>query len=279
MSGTIGINRPSYLPALFGATPRGPSLLAAVNSYASTPTVNPVVALDQATANQTSQIAAISADPWVKRDLAHFTLALATAKTPAQLLADPVTLKVLLTANGLGDHAANASPATRALLEDANQPNALVNHLSDPRWLAVNKTYAFAANGLSALKDPRAVAAVTDGYAEVAWRTGLDKATPGLANALDFVRRAPTITSTDQVVDDSTFRTVVMTALGLTNETTADTRSARSQAVRARLDVGRFADPAFVRDFARQYLIAAGKHARQPADADTRTARAAGLVV
>jgi hypothetical protein len=278
MSGTTGKNRPSYLPALFGPTSRGPSLLAAVNSYASEP-VDPVVALDQAMVNQTSQIAVISADPRVKHDVVHFARALLTATSPAQLLADPVALKVLLTANGLGDQATNNSLATRVLLEDASQANSLVNHLSDPRWLAVNKTYAFATNGLAGLRDPPAVAAVTDRYAEVVWRASLDQETPGLANAVDFVRRASSITSADQIVDDPTLRMVVMTALGLSNATTPGTRSARSQAVRSRLDVASFGDPTFVRDFARRYLIAAGQQARQRADEEKHTARTAGLVV
>ena len=157
MSGSAGLTPFSYLPSLFGSNAPGSSLLASLYGYGGPApgTVNPIAALETAKKGEAHQVAVISAQPEVKRDLAQFTKALAAAKTPAQLLANPSALKVLLTANGLGDQSGNSALATRALLSDPTDTKSLVTRLSDSRWLAVNKTYAFATKGLSVLRDPR----------------------------------------------------------------------------------------------------------------------------
>src|SRR5258708_24455724 len=186
MSGSVNLSIPSYLPTLFASSSPGNSLLATLYGNAD-PTpgmMNPIAALQQAKTGETSQVALIAADPQVKRDLAQFTAALAAAKTPAQLLANPAALKVLLTANGLADQVTYTALATKALLSDPSKPNALASQLPDSRWLTMNKTYAFATKGLTLLKDPKTIAAITNGYAELLWRTRLNQTTPGLSNAL-----------------------------------------------------------------------------------------------
>ena len=97
MSGSVGLSAPSYLPALFGSTGSGDSLLATLYGYSgpNPGSVNPIAALEQAKAGETRQVAVIAAEPQIKRDIAQFTQALATAKTPAQLLANPAAMKVL----------------------------------------------------------------------------------------------------------------------------------------------------------------------------------------
>jgi Protein of unknown function (DUF1217) len=259
MSGSVNLNAPSYMPTLFGSNSADASLLSTLYGYAgpTSGSVNPIAALQQAKSGETKQVALIAAEPDVKREISQFTQALATAKTPAQLLANPVALKVLLTANGLGDQVGNTALATQALLTDPAKPNSLVNQLTDTRWLTTNKTYSFATRGLSILKDPKTISAVTGGYAEVLWRTSLDQTTPGLSNALDFLKRASTITKVDQVLGDPTFRAVITTALGVPRQIAFQTITAQEQAISTRIDLTKFKDPAFVTQFTQRYLIAA----------------------
>jgi hypothetical protein len=267
MSGSVNLSIPSYLPTLFASSSPGDSLLATLYGNAGpTPgTMNPISALQQAKTGETSQVAVIAADPQVKRDLAQFTAALAAAKTPAQLLANPAALKVLLTANGLGDQLTYTALATKALLSDPSKPNSLASQLPDSRWLTMNKTYAFATKGLALLKDPKTIAAITSGYTEVLWRTGLDKTTPGLSNALDFQARASTITSVDQVLGDPTFRDVITTALGIPKEIAFQSITAQEQAISTRIDLTQFKDPKFVTQFTQRYLIASQQAASSQA--------------
>ncbi len=286
MSGSVNLNVPSYLPTLFASSAPGSSLLASLygGSSLAAGTVNPIAALEQAKAGETRQVALVAQEPQVKRDIAQFTQGLATAKTPAQLLANPSALKVLLTANGLGDQVNNTALATQALLSDPSKSNALVNQLSDSRWLTMNQTYAFATKGLTVLKHPTAIAAITSGYAEVLWRTNLDQTTPGLSNALDFQARASTITGVDQVLGDSTFRAVLTTTLGIPEQIAYQSITAQEQAVSTRIDLTKFKDPAFVTQFTQRYLIAAQQAASQTAgsggtDLTTLAVQSAGLVV
>lgn len=102
----------------------------------------------------------------VERDIARFKQALAAANTPAQLLANPAALTVLLTSHGLADQAGNGALATRALLSNPARSNSLLNQLKDPRWIAVNNLYSFATQGLAMLRDPETVAAISRSYAE-----------------------------------------------------------------------------------------------------------------
>ena len=214
MSGAVNLSSPSYLPSLYGGGTVGDSLLATLYGQgpAAPGNINPLAALVQAQSGETKQVALVAGEPDVKRDLTVFAQALAKAKTPADLMNNPTAMKVLLTANGLGDQAGYGALARQILLSDPSKPNALVTRIADTRWLPVVKTYAFATKGLTLLKNPKTIAAITNGYAEVLWRQNLDKTTPGLSNALDFLKRASTIADPLQVLGDPTFRAVITTA-------------------------------------------------------------------
>ncbi len=104
--------------------------------------------------DQTQEIAATAKEPQVQRAIQAFTKAVQSATTPQQLLANPQALNVLLTANGLGDQVSYTALATKTLLSNANDSNALVNQLSDTRWKSVVQTYDFANKGLSIIQNP-----------------------------------------------------------------------------------------------------------------------------
>ena len=286
MSGTGTIGSPSYMPALYGVGARGDSLLETLygRNGRGQDAVNPIAALDQARRAETRQVALTAARPEIKRDLARFAQALAKAKTPAELLGNPTALKVLLTANGLGDQTANRALAAKALLSDTSKPGSLAARLSDTRWKPVTETYAFATKGLSVLKDPKVIDTITKGYAEVLWRQNLDQTTPGLSRALDFMKRASTITSALQVLGDPIFRAVITTALSVPREIAFQSLSAQETAITQRLDIAKFKDPAFVNQFTHRYLIAAANDAslsgaNGEADFTSLAVRSAGLVV
>ena len=81
--------------------------------------------------------------------------------------------------------------------------------------LSAVQTYNFAKNGLAELQNPKIVATLTNAYAEVQWRTSLDKATPGLSNALSFLSSASSIKSFSDIISSETNFVVITTALGI----------------------------------------------------------------
>lgn len=242
---------------------------------------DPLRALRSAETGKTADIARTASDPQVKRDLAAFSTAVAKAKTPADLLKNPQFLKVLLTANGLGDQTAYAALARKALLSDPSQPKALVNQLADARWKPVAATYQFAAKGLAVIQSASVLSTVKNAYAEVLWRQSLDVATPGLSNAISFRDRAATATSVDQILGDPTLRTVVTTALGIPQEIAFQQLGAQEKAVTSRLDLAQLKKPHFVEALVQRYLLAAQatSSAAQGNTLDSLAVQATGLVV
>lgn len=216
---------------------------------------NPIIALQTAIKQQPKAVATQAKDPATARDIAAFKAALAKAKTPQDLLSNPTALKVLLTANGLGDQADYPALAKKALLSDPSDSKSLANQLSNTSWLSAAKLYDFAKSGLSIIKQASVQDAITSGYAEVQWRQSLDAATPGLSYALDFRERASAIGSVDQILGDQTFRNVVLTTLGIPEQIAFQPLQAQEKAVADRIDISKFKSPSFVEQFARRYLI------------------------
>jgi hypothetical protein len=177
MRGTVSLNAPSYQPALVGTRPQGNSLLASLAEKTGRAPVTdePAAGPDP---TQSREPGPTEAEPQARRDIAQFKQALAAADTPAQLLANPVALKVLLTSHGLADEAGNSALAMRVLLSNSARANSLLNQLKDPRWLAVNNLYSFATQGLATLRNPETVAAIARCYIEALRVTSLAQTPP-----------------------------------------------------------------------------------------------------
>ncbi len=242
--------------------------------------VNVSAALASAEKNQTQDIALQAKQPSFVREIASFRAKVAAAKDPKTLLQDPTVLKVLLTANGLGGQEAYPALAQKALLSDTTDSKALANRLANTAWKGTASLYDFANKGLSVLQNPKVIDTLANGYAEIAWRKSLDQTTPGLSNALSFRASASSIKSVDQILGDSTLRTVVTTALGIPQEIAFQDLGAQEKAISSRLDITKFADPKFVEKFTQRYLIANAPSATGTASSlDQLALSARGLTV
>jgi hypothetical protein len=243
-----------------GAAIQGNSLLNTLYGFSKTSTANagdPLVALTTAERNQTQDIATTAKQPDIQRDITAFKAAVAGARDAATLLKNPTVLKVLLTANGLGDQTSYPALAQKALLSNASSSTSLVNRLSDSRWKAVVTTYDFSNKGLSVLQNPAVQTTLANAYAEVSWRQSLDATTPGLSNALTFRAKASSITSVDQILGDPTLRTVITTALCIPREIAFQSLPAQERAISNRLDLQQLSKPHFVDSLTQEYLLAA----------------------
>lgn len=216
---------------------------------------SPLLSLRLAEKNRTKEIARTARLPETQRDIAAFRRALEKTDSIEKALSDPAVMKVLLTANGLSDQLPYTALAKKVLLSDPADPKSLVNRLGDGRWKAVTSSFDFAKQGLSQLKDPIIQATLTDGYAEVAWRRGLEAATPGLSDALDFRERAKTFTSAIQILGDPVLRRVVTTALGIPPQIAFQELGAQEKAITTRLDLKRLQEPKFIDTLSQRYLL------------------------
>jgi Protein of unknown function (DUF1217) len=255
MSGSL-----SYLTSLFSSAfgAGDPLLNTLYGGGGQTPgsAGTPVQALQSAELNQTQDIKLTAAQPTVQHTITAFTQAVKGAKSVAQLLANHAVMKVLLTANGMGDQTGYTALVTKVLTSNLSDPNSLANTLSDSRWKTLAQTYDFATNGLKAIQDPKTLDTIANGYAQVTWQATQDSITPGLSSALAFKAKASTITSVDQILGDPIMRDVVTTALGVPEQIAFQTLNAQEQAIGSRIDLKQFQDPKFVETFVQRYLIA-----------------------
>ena len=250
-NGSSALSLLSSLTANSGSS----DLIGALYGGGQTASGDPVASLVRAEANQTKDVARQAKDPSTKRDLEHFLAVVKKAPDLKALLADPTARKVFLTANGLGDQTEYAALATKALTSDPQKAGNLASKLSDPRWLTLAKTYDFANQGLSVLKQQGALDTIAKGYAQVLSQQSLDKTTPGLSAALDFRSRAHTVKNVDQILGDKNLRQVVTVGLGLPLQIAFQSLKTQEKAITDRLDIAKLQDPKFVEQFTRGYLV------------------------
>jgi len=112
-------------------------------------------------------------------------------------------------------------------------------------------------------------------------RQSLEKATPGLSNALAFLGQASSIKTVDDILGNSVNRSVVLTALGIPEQVAFQELRAQEQAVSSRVDVKKFQDPKFVTDMTDQYLLTMqqqSKSSSSSTDLTTLAEQASGLL-
>ena len=243
----------TILSTLNGGAAATPAL---VSRSVAVSTGNPLTDLKRAQRNQTAEVARTAKDPMVARDIAAFKAGVAKAGGIDAALGNPAVLKVLLTANNLGAQVHYTGLAKKVLLSDPADANGLARKIGNAAWLNAAKTYDFKQNGLTKLRDPAVVATLTDAYAQVAWRQSLDKATPGLANALAFLQQAHSAKTAYDILGDPINRAVVTTALGIPRQIAFQPLTAQENAITARLDVKQLQDPKFVANLTSRYLLA-----------------------
>jgi hypothetical protein len=237
----------ALLNALFNGTP------SSAGTFASTG--NSLLDLKLAQKNQAADVALVAKEPAVQQAINAFTAAVNKATDIKTALSNPNIQKVLLTANGLSNYIGETALVQKSFMSDPTDPKSVVNQLSDSTLLATVQTYNFAKNGLAELKDPKILATLTNGYAEVTWRQSLNKATPGLSNALDFLGQASKIKSFGDILSSPSNFYVVTGALGIPPSIVFQSLAAQKTAINSRVNYAKFQDPTYVNNLTSQYLI------------------------
>jgi Protein of unknown function (DUF1217) len=238
----------SILNALFSTAPSSTA------GFASTG--DPLLDLKLAQTDQTAGTAKEAKVPQVAQSIAAFTKAVKNATSISSALSNPNVQKVLLTASGLSNYIGETGLVQKAFMSNPSDPKSVVNQIGDSTLLSTVQTYNFATNGLSELQNPKIMATLTNGYAEVMWRESLNTATPGLSSALDFISQASSIKSINDVLNNATNFFVITGALGIDPNIAYQDQSAQQRAIASSsLDIAKLQNPAYVTSLTDQYLI------------------------
>jgi hypothetical protein len=238
----------SILNALFNTAPSSTA------GFASTG--DPLLDLKLAQTDQTAGTAKEAKVPQVAQSITAFTKAVKNATSISSALSNPNVQKVLLTASGLSNYIGETGLVQKAFMSNPSDPKSVVNQIGDSTLLSTVQTYNFATNGLSELQNPKIMATLTNGYAEVMWRESLNTATPGLSSALDFISQASSIKSINDVLNNATNFFVITGALGIDPNIAFQDQSAQHRAIASSsLDIAKLQNPAYVTSLTDQYLI------------------------
>lgn len=258
----------AILNALYNTTP------SSTTGFATTG--NPLVDLKLAQADQTADTAKEALVPQVAQAIAAFTKAVKGAKSIQSALSNPNVQQVLLTASGLSNYIGETGLVQKAFLSKLSDPKSVANQLGDGTLLSTVQTYNFAQNGLAELQNPKIMATLTNGYAEIMWRQSLNQATPGLSNALDFISQASSIKSVSDVLNNATNFFVITGALGIDPNIAFQDQTAQQSAIaRSSLDIAKLQNPAYVTSLTDQYLI----NQQESSQASSNNNGIAGLIV
>jgi hypothetical protein len=263
----------SLLSALYNGPP------SSAGTFASTG--DPLLDLKLAQKNESVDVALVAKEPVVQQAINAFKTAVNKATDIKTALANPNIQKVLLTASGLSNYIGETALVQKAFMSDPSDPKSVVHQLGDGTLLATVQTYDFAKNGLAELQNPKILATLTEGYAEVTWRQSLDKATPGLANALNFLSKASSIKSFGDILSSPSNFYVVTGALGVPANIVFQSLSAQKEAINSRVDYAKFQDPHYVNNLTDQYLISkrTNSHAGGSQDLTSLSVQSRGFVV
>lgn len=240
----------AILNALYSGAATGPT---PATTFVSTG--DPITDLKLAQSQQTTDIAQEAKQPQVQSAVSLFKQAVAGSKTIGDALANPYVQQVLLTANGLTSYIGQTALVQKAFLSNPSDSKSLVSQLDDSNLTSAVQTYDFGANGLAELQNPSVIATLTNAYAEVEWRDGLNQATPGLSNALDFQTGAGSIKSINDILSNPVYFDVITTALNIPQQIVNQDVSAVNNAIGSRLDIGKLQDPNYVNSLTDQYLL------------------------
>jgi hypothetical protein len=216
---------------------------------------NPLTDLGLAQKQEATDVALVEKQPVVQSAISQFQSAVANAPDLKTALGNPAVQKVLLTASGLSNYIGETAFVQKLFMSDPSDPKSLVNQFGNALWMNTVLNYNFAKNGLASLQDPKMVASLTSGYAEMEWRSSLDKTTPGLSNALTFLSQASSIKSPNDILDNMVNFLVITTALGIPTAIVNQDTSAQKAAITTHLDISKLQDRNFVTSLTDQYLL------------------------
>lgn len=248
-SSTLGASN-AVLGALYSGNANG-----ATPATTFVSTGNPVTDLKLAQKQQTRGVAEEGKQPLVQSAIALFKKAVANAKSVKDALANPYVQQVLLTANGLSNYIGQTALVQKAFLSDPNDSKSLVNQLKDSSLLAAVRTYDFAKNGVAELKNAHVQTTLANAYAEVQWRKGLNQATPGLSEALDFQAGAGSIKTVSDVLSNPSYFDLITTALGIPRQIVNQDVQEVNGVISARLDFTKLKDANYVNSLTDTYLL------------------------
>ncbi len=200
-------------------------------------------------------------DVAITRDLDRLQKAIDKAKSPEELLKDPVARRVLLESFGLAGQEGNTGLAIKALTADLSKSGNLPSRLSNKAWAAAAKTLDFAASGLDKLRDPKVFAEIRANYIEYKRVDEVSTRSQPVADALHVRAMEDKTPGVYTLLGDRILRRVALTLAGLPESIAFQSIESQARQLEKRIDLKQFATPEGREKMIQRYLVMAGDEA------------------
>ncbi|HEV7369220.1 DUF1217 domain-containing protein [Arenibaculum sp.] len=220
-----------------------------------------VYKLEKAKGDSASDTLAKNAN--IQRDIEYFSENVGKVNSVDDLFGDYKLMSFVLHAVDLGTEIQFSGRAKRALSERMDDPDALMNRLSDKRFKNAARVLELGETGVATLKKPETIAELKDLYVKMRYDDDLRRSTPEVSYAKYFEKNAGGIENYFDILGDAQFREVVTKALGLPKELAYQDIDAQAAAIERRLSLDDLKKPEFVEKLTQRFLIMADQERQQ----------------
>ena len=195
------------------------------------------------TKNLDRSLEIVAKTPEVARETEYYLAHIGDVKSIDDFMKDKRLVNYAMTAYGLGD-LTYATAFIRKLLEGGiDDPKALANRLTDPKYAAFVSTFNFVRYERATTAFDSTQQGTVDLYNRQALEENVGEQSAGARLALYFQRKAPTIKSSLYILADLALLKVAQTALGLSPYMSYLSIEAQQELIDKKLDVADLKDP------------------------------------
>jgi hypothetical protein len=201
------------------------------------------VSYRQIATNIDRSLALKAAERPVALETANYLKKIGNIKSIADFLKDTRVFTFAMKAFGLEEMAHAKGFIKKVLTEGVADSNSFANRLNDDRFVALAKTFDFAAKGEETTASTAARQGVVDRYVRQTLEVAAGEENEGVRLALYFQRAAPTVKTAYGLLGDAALWKVVKTVFGFPDEMANADIDKQAAAVLKRLDIADLQDP------------------------------------
>lgn len=227
----------------------------------STSGLSPILAIGLISKNRDQFETSLRNEPVAKREIEAFRERIGSISSVDDLLKDGQVFGFMMKAFGLESEIFAKAMMKKIMTSDPLDRTSLVNKLSDGRYRELNKVMGFGTDGTVARIDFGSTAwtdALVERYVDQRLIDGQMDANPSVGIALDFERKAPTLTNWYKVLSDKAMSQFFRTAFGLPDSVAQGDVDAQARLLEKRMKIEELQDPAVQQKLIRQYAAIAG---------------------
>lgn len=191
----------------------------------------------------------VQSDGLVQRETDYYLENIGNVKSIDDLMDDDRLFRYVMKAHGLEEMNYAKALVTKVFEEGRDESDAFVNRMADGRYRELAETLDFKRYGAATTSFDKAQQGVVDKYLRQQLEENAGATNEGVRLALYFERKAPGLTTTEEILADQALSAVVRQTLQIPQETAFLDIDKQVEMLDERIDVSTFSDPEELADF------------------------------